>query len=965
LADHEPVALVLLYLPLLIIGFFIWLGANQLASASETRTKSTSFSIFFLRLWPALLGAAPLFSAAMAELSSVPARFQQAGEGLKALINTPGSVWDKLDAQLARSAGEGLLISGYATLAAAMIFLLLCVLLSFRIQSFARKANERYFVSWRFLAISLALIILLTTVFLVFPVRLPQLLGVFGVISLFTLCIVGFCTHISLLSIRHEFPFFPIIFASAALFSILDLNDNHEIRLLQEASSSSEVDSVQKGFEKWYLSRPDRQAYVDEYPVYIVAAQGGGIYAAYQTGTFLARLQDICPAFRDHLFAISAVSGGSVGAAVFASGLQLTHNEGSALLPAGPCPQITTFLRREQPAPDMEQPKALETYVQRVLSPDFLSPLVAATLFPDFSQRFLPVRVPFLLDRATALEYALETAADNVSRNNLLKESYLSHWKSDRSSPALILNATDAASGRRVVLSPFLLGFRTSGDRAESLINFQTLRNSEKREERLNIRLSTAAVISARFPWITPAATVRTEDRQLFGPVNKIRLVDGGYIDNSGVETALSLKDALEPIIRSLNAEIDSKRVNRTNKAENYPRVVVKLIALSGGSYATRGSFALGETLEPIRALLSTRQSRAYVAINQAAQTIPPAPHSISVHGSDEVVLTRDFRVSNLENRYYDLPLGWSISGRTRDIIQRQSGRYWDCEFNRSFMQSSVGAGSETDCAQLSIYHELNQSLPSAIREVASANHYRELFSTQRGAPTIRIKDEQKNEIIRCYVDVNETWSLSQSHTIYALLDEWNYYPDHNDDRMLAYVLGTTAHETSEFRVFVQDLSYPSPERIYKIFRPRIASVEQAADYVNSPEKLANFFFRNRLGNKAEGDGWLYRPRGIFPLTGRDNYRHFGEITSSPLEEEPDLIRNRFVGSQVAFAVFFEKNILNPYFNDRSELWEEARRALPGLPVIDGVIEGAKEAAAKAKRFYGCIKRSMHQPSTR
>jgi hypothetical protein len=53
------------------------------------------------------------------------------------------------------------------------------------------------------------------------------------------------------------------------------------------------------------------------YPLFIVAAQGGGFYAAYHSALSLARLQDACSEFSDHVFAISSVSGGSLGAAVF------------------------------------------------------------------------------------------------------------------------------------------------------------------------------------------------------------------------------------------------------------------------------------------------------------------------------------------------------------------------------------------------------------------------------------------------------------------------------------------------------------------------------------------------------------------------------------------------------------------------------------------------------------------------
>jgi predicted chitinase len=953
LADWELAGLALLHIPVLLIGFFIWFGANQAAAASASRNPPTPVSKPIVYLWPAFLGTAPLLSSAFGQFDSVPTRFKQAEESVREIMNTPGRVWDKLDVDLARSVGEGLIWSGWGTLLIAFMFFALTGLISFRTQDLTQKANRHYFGKWSFLVLTTAVIASLTTLFVVNPVALPQVLGSFGVIALFTLCVVLFCTHLSVMTTAFRFPFIPLIFVCAATFSILDLNDNHEIRLLEARRPDREPESVESAFAKWYASRPDRQVYSDEYPVYVVAAQGGGIYAAYQTGLFLARMQDSCPAFRDHLFAISAVSGGSVGAAAFASGLHLIDNLGSSPMLAGPCPEITSVLAKDVPSP-LGQPKALEIYVRQVLSADFLSPLIAATLFPDFSQRFMPFRAPFLFDRASAFEYAFEAAADSVSKINLLKESYFLHWKVTGSSPALLLNATDVGSGRRVLFSPFVFG---SAD-IDSLIHFQSLRTKD--EFGLDLRLSTAAGISARFPWVTPAATIRTQDKLLFGPGDKIRLVDGGYVDNSGVETALDLKEELEQVIKGINR--DSEETKKSDKSGKYPRIVIKLIVLSGGSYPVRESFALGETLEPIRALLSTRQSRAYVAINRAARAMPAARQVISVHGSNENISLTDFHVWKLGNRYYDLPLGWSVSDQTRDIIARQSGRYWDCEFNRNLMQVSAGTDSEADCIQLLVYHELNQSLPSTLLEIATDNHYRDVSATLRPPATIRFNDAEKNDVVRCYVDVMSTWRLSQSLIIHALIDEWNYYPQRQDQRMLAYILGTVAHETFDFRIFSENLSISSAEHIYDVFRKRFRSIEEASAFVSDPEKLANFVYGNRpeLGNTTEGDGWHYRGRGIFPIWGRANYRLFSDLTKTPLEDEPDLVINRFIGAQVAFAFFFvqKPHRLDPYFDGSIELWEQARSALPGLPKIGGLPEGAREAAASSKRFFECIKKA-------
>jgi hypothetical protein len=79
---------------------------------------------------------------------------------------------------------------------------------------------------------------------------------------------------------------------------------------------------LEPAFRRWLEHRrPAIEAYRAKdktYPVFIVAAQGGGISAGYHAALSLARLYDECPEFARHVFAISAVSGGSLGSAVFA-----------------------------------------------------------------------------------------------------------------------------------------------------------------------------------------------------------------------------------------------------------------------------------------------------------------------------------------------------------------------------------------------------------------------------------------------------------------------------------------------------------------------------------------------------------------------------------------------------------------------------------------------------------------------
>jgi predicted acylesterase/phospholipase RssA len=159
--------------------------------------------------------------------------------------------------------------------------------------------------------------------------------------------------------------------------------------------------------------------------VVLVAASGGGIRAAYWTASTLAAMDGV-PGSSDNLFAISGVSGGSVGAATYAA-LQrerLVSGQADSVLPRA----------------------------RVVLAEDFLSPVVAGLLFPDLIQRFIPFPVAWA-ERQRFLERAWEAALGPTP--NAFADAFTDLYAGGYQArlPSLLLNATVVDSGRRALVA--------------------------------------------------------------------------------------------------------------------------------------------------------------------------------------------------------------------------------------------------------------------------------------------------------------------------------------------------------------------------------------------------------------------------------------------------------------------------------------------------------------------------------
>lgn len=167
-----------------------------------------------------------------------------------------------------------------------------------------------------------------------------------------------------------------------------------------------------------------------------------------------------------------------------------------------------------------------------------------------------------------------------------------------------------------------------------------------------------------------------------------------------------------------------------------------------------------------------------------------------------------------------------------------------------------------------------------------------------------------------------------------------------NSNKRLRHFLAQCAHESAGFTRFRENLKY-SKEGLRKTFA-KYFDAKTAHEYARKEEKIANRVYANRLGNGDEdsGDGWRYRGRGIIQLTGRSNYKTFGQKVGADLEAHPEEAETPAVAVKIALA----------YWNDRHLSEKADSDDVVGITKgINGGTIGLEERKAlleKAKKIW-------------
>lgn len=495
--------------------------------------------------------------------------------------------------------------------------------------------------------------------FFIYPVRLPQMVGAAAIMFL---AIAGwlafgtfaFCYYTRFSKLPPAILLFGVWLAFASQF-----NDNHAIaRLKPEVTPEVKSPTFNNYLVDWLEARDEflpRTPDDPEFPILIVAAEGGGARAAYWTGTVLADLDGAGTASglpaRDHIFLISGVSGGALGAATYGASI----------------------------AAEKEDDQQVIQSVQTFLTQDFLSPVTAGALYHDLFTDFVPLPLT-AFDRSNWLEGAWRKGWRRATGLSNFADDYRDLWSSDKgqtplgqlgSVPLLTFNTTSVRTGSTWHVAPV----RYADEPGCESRDFVDLIDADGR----GMSLATAAHLSARFTGISPAGRIDLKGYYDCPAKGFDRFVDGAYFENSGADIAVaSMRRLQDDLDTYCQAEIDGQPRCLSSSIPIIPVAIVAERPVSANPPAISH-----ETNSVLMTVINTRMARGVDSLerfNEASHgQMVSITLSVGWRSSDEALgcepypeaVSTAYSAGEVDS-YRSVPLGWTLSQDAVDHMCRQ-----------------------------------------------------------------------------------------------------------------------------------------------------------------------------------------------------------------------------------------------------------------------------------------------------
>ena len=503
-----------------------------------------------------------------------------------------------------------------------------------------------------------------------------------------------------------RFPVLIFLLVWFVALSVIDKGGYHDIRRIPAAGGGHPAPTLEQAFRSWQQVDTASTAR----PLVIVAAQGGGIRAAVWTALVMECVFGPGPVGADApcaggndpldrgragkrvrdeplpVFLASGASGGSVGLAAWSA-------------------------RRIDLAAGGATAERTPATVENALGMDFLAPNMARWFVGDLSYAFLAHHWP---DRAAVLEQAWERpwGEDGTGLTRGLRASYEAadgdgHWQL----PVLAFNGAGVEDGCRFLSSPVDFGITRAdsatpdgsvtapdgaaeqpGDALDNPSDAGCRSAAPQHDGPLadalpvtgelvdylcpdqDVRLSTAAHLSARFPYISPTGRVERQPctgtgADTAGLVEEHAVsfdADGGLFDNSGALTALEAWRALTPLAAR----------DETAGGGCVVPIFLQIDNGVGDGSSTGPDRKPFEVAAPLDALFGEIGSRDSYGRAAAATAFvgPVSPGGREIMLGDQPVDSRWFQVALLGQPGPQPPLGWTLAASTVDDMRVQLG---------------------------------------------------------------------------------------------------------------------------------------------------------------------------------------------------------------------------------------------------------------------------------------------------
>jgi hypothetical protein len=439
---------------------------------------------------------------------------------------------------------------------------------------------------------------------------------------------------------RFRIPVFILLVVFALTFAS-KYNNNHSVQILETAADKMMLNNRNKltdfvYFDYWLTKKINNNILnpLKKQTIFIVAAEGGGIRNCYWTYKVLSELQKLDSNFYDRTFAVTGVSGGSIGLGFYYNYLYFSNSLQKGWLP---------------PVDSVK--------LDSICSADYLSRVTFGFMFPDLIQRFIPAPIE-RWDRSKLLANSFDDGFSNYfnaeNEEKYLNNNYLKMWADTSIAykyPVLLFNTIFNEEGIKAIYSPYRLSDTYYANAMDLL--YETNRCVPMKE---------AMVSSARFPILTAPGLIwhdtLNKDTEKPTKAKLGHISDGGGFENTGIQSA----------------EQTSMLVQQCIKKRGLSNLSVKIIYIGTG----RDSIEVPDKMPGNKKKYKTAINKAYEIawLNGGVNTIfgwINGAHNISVRLNPSLSVLQFGLKTQTDDNPHKLPLGWYLSDTSRKILAMQA----------------------------------------------------------------------------------------------------------------------------------------------------------------------------------------------------------------------------------------------------------------------------------------------------